>query len=125
MCSEIVVWAICIAGLGWLIFKIAEIVSDWAGPQRHDRRPALLSSAREHFDCSTAPFADRAHGLIVPAQPRTRVDATVEFFIWIRRNPLKSPESAKGIQGNPSFFSWNCLDLLGFIWCSAQPMTAA
>jgi hypothetical protein len=26
---------------------------------------------------------------------------------------LKSPESAKGIQGNPSFFSWNCLD---FAW---------
>jgi hypothetical protein len=29
------------------------------------------------------------------------------FFIWIRRNPLKSPESAKGIQGNPSFFAWS------------------
>jgi hypothetical protein len=27
-----------------------------------------------------------------------------EFFIWIRCNPLKSPESAKGIQGNPSLF---------------------
>jgi hypothetical protein len=29
-----------------------------------------------------------------------------DFFIWIRRNPLKSPESAKGIQGNPSDFPW-------------------
>jgi hypothetical protein len=28
------------------------------------------------------------------------------FFIWIRHNPLKSPESAKGIQGNPSSFPW-------------------
>src|ERR1700729_1064365 len=39
-----------------------------------------------------------------------------KFFIWIRCNPLKSPESAKGIQGNPSFFAWFYLDLLGFIW---------
>jgi hypothetical protein len=38
------------------------------------------------------------------------------FFIWIRRNPLKSPESAKGIQGNPSLFPWISLVLLGFIW---------
>jgi hypothetical protein len=41
------------------------------------------------------------------------------FFAWIRRKPLKSPESAKGIQGNPSLFSWNCLDFLGFIWRSS------
>jgi hypothetical protein len=27
-----------------------------------------------------------------------------DFFIWIRCNPLKSPDSAKEIQGNPSFF---------------------
>jgi hypothetical protein len=33
-----------------------------------------------------------------------------KFFIWIRRNPLKSPDSAKGIQGNPSFFVWIYLD---------------
>jgi hypothetical protein len=39
-----------------------------------------------------------------------------KIFIWIRRNPLKSPESAKGIQGNPSFFAWFYLVLLGFIW---------
>jgi hypothetical protein len=39
-----------------------------------------------------------------------------DFFIWIRRNPLISPDSAKGIQGNPSFFSWIPLDFLGFIW---------
>jgi hypothetical protein len=39
-----------------------------------------------------------------------------EFFPWIRRNPLKSPESAKGIQGNPSFFPWISLDFLGFPW---------
>jgi hypothetical protein len=36
------------------------------------------------------------------------------FFIWIRRNPLKSPESAKGIQGNASFFPWISLVLLAF-----------
>jgi hypothetical protein len=39
-----------------------------------------------------------------------------DFFIWNRRNPLKSPNSAKEIQGNPSFFvwiSWIVLDLFG------------
>jgi hypothetical protein len=40
-------------------------------------------------------------------------DAGKDFFIWIRRNPLKSPDSAKGIQGNPSFFAWFYLVLLG------------
>jgi hypothetical protein len=38
------------------------------------------------------------------------------FFIWIHCNPLKSPNSAKGIQGNPSLFPWFYLDLLAFIW---------
>jgi hypothetical protein len=43
------------------------------------------------------------------------VEGGNDFFIWIRRNPLKSLESAKEIQGNPSFFPWfylvpwNCL----------------
>jgi hypothetical protein len=39
-----------------------------------------------------------------------------QIFIWIHCNPLKSPESAKGIQGNPSLFAWFYLFLLGFIW---------
>jgi hypothetical protein len=52
----------------------------------------------------------------LPAQPQTRVDATAEFFIWIRRNPLKRPESANGIQGNPSLFPWIPLVFFGFIW---------
>jgi hypothetical protein len=38
------------------------------------------------------------------------------FFVWIRCNPLKSPNSAKGIQGNPSLFPWNSLVLFGFAW---------
>jgi hypothetical protein len=37
------------------------------------------------------------------AQPEAAVGS---FFIWIRHNPLKSPESAKGIQGNASHFPW-------------------
>jgi hypothetical protein len=37
-----------------------------------------------------------------------------DFFIWIRCNPLKSPDSAKGFQGNPSYFAWIYLVLLGF-----------
>jgi hypothetical protein len=39
-----------------------------------------------------------------------------KIFIWIRHNPLKSPDSAKGIQGNPSLFPWFYLDFLGLIW---------
>src|SRR3984885_10540455 len=39
-----------------------------------------------------------------------------DFFIWIRCNPLKSPDLAKGIQGHPSLFPWFYLVLLGFIW---------
>jgi hypothetical protein len=49
-------------------------------------------------------------------QPRTRVASESDFFIFFRRNPLKSPESAKGIQGNPSFFAWFSLVFLGVIW---------
>ncbi len=39
-----------------------------------------------------------------------------DFFIWIRCNPLKSPDSAKGIQGNARLFPWFSLDSFGFIW---------
>jgi hypothetical protein len=41
-----------------------------------------------------------------------------DFFIWIRRNPLKMPISAKEKQGNASFFAWISLVLLAFIWRS-------
>jgi hypothetical protein len=34
------------------------------------------------------------------------------FFICFSRNPLKSPDSTKGIQGNASFFPWIHLDFL-------------
>jgi hypothetical protein len=47
------------------------------------------------------------------------------FFIWIRCNPLKSPESAKEIQGNASFFAWFYLDLLGFIWTARRTRVSA
>jgi hypothetical protein len=49
-----------------------------------------------------------------------------DFFTWIRRNPLKRPDSAKGNQGNPSLFAWISLDLLAGTralvvrrWCRA------
>jgi hypothetical protein len=35
-----------------------------------------------------------------------------EFFDFFRCNPLKSPDSTKGIQGNASFFPWFSLDFL-------------
>jgi hypothetical protein len=38
------------------------------------------------------------------------------FFIWIRRNALKRSNSAKGIQGNASFFVWIHLVFLAFVW---------
>jgi hypothetical protein len=43
-----------------------------------------------------------------------------DFFIWIRHNPLKSPESAEEIQGNASFFPWIPLDFLAFILPAAR-----
>ena len=36
------------------------------------------------------------------------------FFIWIRPNRLKSPESAKENQANPKTFVWIYLELFGF-----------
>jgi hypothetical protein len=36
------------------------------------------------------------------------------FFIWIPYNALKSPDSTKETQGNPSYFAWLYLELLGF-----------
>jgi hypothetical protein len=35
-----------------------------------------------------------------------------KIFIWIRRNPLKSPDSAKEMKGNESFFPWISLHFL-------------
>jgi hypothetical protein len=63
-----------------------------------------------------APAATGQRGKASRAQPDTRVAAQKDFFIWIRRNPLKNPKSAKVIQGNPSFFPWIHLVFLGSIW---------
>jgi hypothetical protein len=41
-------------------------------------------------------------GRVSAIQPDTRAETRRNFFIWIPRNSLKSPESAKEIQGNPS-----------------------
>jgi hypothetical protein len=38
---------------------------------------------------------------------------TRRFFCFFFRNPLKSPDSAKGIQGNARIFPCFYLDLLG------------
>jgi hypothetical protein len=38
--------------------------------------------------------------------------ASGDFFIFFGCNPLKSPDSAKGIQGNASLFAWISLDFL-------------
>jgi hypothetical protein len=39
----------------------------------------------------------------------TRCDTGKDFFIWIRCNPLKGPDSDEKNQGNPS-------DFIGFAW---------
>src|SRR5271167_712143 len=45
-------------------------------------------------------------------QPETRVKEPRDFFYFFRRNPLKSPDSTKGIQGNPRTFPCFYLDFL-------------
>jgi hypothetical protein len=49
-------------------------------------------------------------------QPGARSKTEGDFFIWIRRNSLKSLDSAKGIQGNASDFPWFSLESFGFAW---------
>src|ERR1700727_2307279 len=44
---------------------------------------------------------------------RAREKEKIFYFIWICCNPLKKPDSAKGIQRNPRLFPWIYLDLLG------------
>jgi hypothetical protein len=51
-------------------------------------------------------------GILSGAQSGRRVQLATIFLLWIPRNPLKSPESAKGIQGNPRNFPWFCLHFL-------------
>jgi hypothetical protein len=58
-----------------------------------------------------------AEGKRVPGRRafRTTSDASSAddgFFYFFRCNPLKSPDSAKGIQGNASDFPWIDLDFL-------------
>jgi hypothetical protein len=42
-----------------------------------------------------------------------QLETRVDFFYFFARNPLKSPDSDEQIQGNPSYFAWFYLDLLG------------
>jgi hypothetical protein len=58
---------------------------------------------------------EKMRGLNSPETFRTQPETRVEFFIWIGRNPLKSPDSDKLNQGNPSDFAWFYLDLFGQI----------
>jgi hypothetical protein len=45
----------------------------------------------------------------------TQLETRVDFFYFFARNPLKSHDSDEKNQGNPSFFAWFYLDLLGRI----------
>jgi hypothetical protein len=42
-----------------------------------------------------------------------RPEAGSDFSIWIRRNPLKSPDSDEQNQANPSHFAWIYLEVFG------------
>ena len=60
--------------------------------------------------------AARVSGFGDCPQPVARVKPEKKFFIFFRCNPLKSPDSAKGIQGNARIFPWFSLDSFGFSW---------
>src|SRR6516225_3293885 len=65
-------------------------------------RAALGGNVRPR-ECETEPFETFC----------TQLETRVDFFYFFARNRLKSPDSDEQIQGNPSFFAWFCLDLLG------------
>jgi hypothetical protein len=49
-------------------------------------------------------------------QPATRAEKGMGFFIWIRRNTLKRPDSTKESTGKQGFslgIPWYYLDFLG------------
>jgi hypothetical protein len=48
----------------------------------------------------------RDHEIASIKRGKRQVGKAKEIFIWIRYNPLKNLESAKGIQGNSSLFIW-------------------
>src|ERR1700722_17260194 len=48
-----------------------------------------------------------------------------DFFIWIRCNPLKGPDSDEQNQGNPSDFIWFCLVLFGVACTALRGRTGA
>jgi hypothetical protein len=73
----------------------------------------IIEQAPSHL--GRQPLAAREGDEIRSGHPAQGLRRGKDFFIWIRRNPLKSPDSAKGIQGNPSFFPWFYLDFLAFI----------
>ena len=56
---------------------------------------------------------------------RSKPETGKDFFIWIRCNTLKRLNSAKEIQGNPSFFAWISLVLFGFVWRRAAAWQTA
>jgi hypothetical protein len=64
----------------------------------------------------TRPMGLEGEGSRRFSQPGTQVETRKDFFIWIRRNPLKRPDSAKEFQANASLFAWFHLVLLGFFW---------
>jgi hypothetical protein len=59
----------------------------------------------------TNAVADAVHGFAT----RTGFGAWRNFFIFFRRNPLKSPNSKKQIKGNESKFTFIYLHWLAFI----------
>jgi hypothetical protein len=74
-------------------------------PESNRRMAAALPGEE-----SNARLRHLAHNLEGESKPEK------VFFIWIRCNPLKSPDSDERIQGNPSIFPWFYLVQLGFAW---------
>ena len=55
---------------------------------------------------------EMASGIFSGAQSGRRVPRAAIFFIWTCHNPLRSPNSAKGMQGNQRNFPWFFLHFL-------------
>jgi hypothetical protein len=62
-----------------------------------------------------APTARRMRGGMRLRHSAYNLNGRCDFFIFLGRNPLKSPDSAKEIQGNARNFPWIYLELLAFI----------
>ncbi len=93
---------------------IADEPAEAEGDEQGAGPPELVGEQPEG-QSGAAALDVRLRGL---SQPGRRVQREWEFFIFFRRNPLKSPDSAKEIQANARGFP--CMTLL-FLGANSRP----